>query len=354
MAADCLAQPRLSGACLVVSPLGQPDAITITASVGAGGANISTDVRTIQAALNDVPSESGGPDPALAVDGVVGPLTLAAIKGFQQTHVSIVDSRIDPDGPTLAALNAEPGGNVPIAAQGLAAAAPRRQRRSDFLPPDPAIIPKVLELLERVRGLIRAANFRLTLAGPFITTRKLTVPSGPFLSGARDSLDMLDKVFSLGKFSNPRPSFDNISRVFRNMDVALNRTFETARLIAPVLFVPNTHISMEPIAAAYTSVGGAFRGPKEKFSTLPELANRIYVCQNFLDEVVVDQVEAMVHELAHFVSGQPISITDIVKRGRMRDPAFRDSFDAIKPAEKIKSAEHYAFFALVAKFRNFL
>jgi hypothetical protein len=269
MAVDCLAQQRLSGACVVVSPPGQASDITITASVGAGGANIPTDVRTIQAALNDVPSSSGGPDPALAVDGIVGPLTLAAIRGFQQTHVSIVDSRIDPNGPTLAALNAEPGGNVSIAAQGLTGAAPRRQRRSDLLPPDPAIIPRVLELLERVKDLIRAANFRLAIAGPFVTTRKLTVPSGPFLAGARDSIDMLDKVFGLGKLRNPRPSFDNISRVFRNMDVALNRTFETAPLIAPVLFVPNTHISMEPIAAAYTSEGGAFRGPKERFSAPP-------------------------------------------------------------------------------------
>jgi hypothetical protein len=97
----CLAYSN-NDSCFTVGSRGEPDVTTITSSVGVGGANIPADVRNIQAALNDVPSGRGGPDPALKVDGICGPRTRAAITRFQQTHVAIVDSRIDPNGPTLA------------------------------------------------------------------------------------------------------------------------------------------------------------------------------------------------------------------------------------------------------------
>ena len=355
MEADCLTHSK-SAICSIVNVSSNPEVTVIARSVGAGGANVPADVRTIQAALNDVPSGRGGPSPALSVDGIIGPMTLAAIKRFQQAHaLRVVDSRIDPNGPTLAALNAELDGDVPIAAQGLVGAdAPQRRRKPEFLPPDPEIVATVATLLFKVRDVIRAANFRLSSADRFVTTRKLTIPTDPFLANARESLTMLDAVFGLGKFNNPRPPFENIKRVFRNMDVALNRSFETAPLIAPVLFVPNTHISMEEKAAAYTSVGGAFIAAKIKFKGLGEPADRIYVCRNFLTETPVDQVSALVHELAHYVSGQPIKIGDVVKQGRMLNSAFRPKFDAIKPEEKVASAEHYSFFSIVARFPKFL
>jgi hypothetical protein len=48
------------------------------------------------------------------------------------------------------------------------------------------------------------------------------------------------------------------------MNVALNRSFETAPLIAPTLFVANIFESQEKKAAAYTGAGGAFFGPEVK------------------------------------------------------------------------------------------
>jgi hypothetical protein len=47
-------------------------ATSITASVGEGGINRIVDVRTVQGLINQVPSVLGGPDPTLAVDGLVG------------------------------------------------------------------------------------------------------------------------------------------------------------------------------------------------------------------------------------------------------------------------------------------
>ena len=309
--------------------------MVISRSVGAGGVNRADDARTIQSALNEVSADRGGASPALVADGVVGPLTRAAIKRFQQRHVKVVEARIDPDGATLSALNAELGGGDVAAtpAPGLATAS-ARPRTPEFLPPDPAIDALVLDLLVRVRDLIRAATFRLVSADPFVTIRKLTSPAGPFDENAR------------------RPPFDNIERVFRNMDVALNRTFETDPQIAPVLFVPNTHISMESKAAAYTSAGGAFVTSKVKFRGLAEPADRIYICRNTLTVSVLQQVRIMVHELAHFVSGQPITIGDEVKEFSMLTE--RAAFDAISHARKLRSAEHYAFFAVVARFPQFL
>jgi hypothetical protein len=312
-------------------------------------------VRAIQEALNEIPTASAGAGGALSADGIVGPKTLAAIKRFQQAHVSIVDSRIDPGGPTLAAINAELEGTVPVAASALAlAAAPAARRKPEFLPPDPAIITLVVSLLFKVRDLIRAANFQMATADPFVTTGKLTVPNGPFQANVRHSLELLTTVFSLDRFSNPRPPFDNIKRVFKNMDVALNRSFETAPLVASILFVPNTHISMESKASAYTAAGGAFLSSRVKLKDVGEPADRIYVCRNMLPESVVFQVKTLVHELAHYVSGQPIRIGDVVKQGFMHIKEDRPKFDAIKPEEKVRSAEHYGFFALCCRFSQFL
>lgn len=83
-------------------------AVTIVASVGLGGVNRPDDVRKIQSLLNDVRPERGGPVPKLVVDGICGPLTRAAIHKFQTfMKMPVIDSRVDPDGPTLMALNSE-------------------------------------------------------------------------------------------------------------------------------------------------------------------------------------------------------------------------------------------------------
>src|SRR5262245_32788287 len=81
---------------------------SITASVGAaGGSNSHQDVTTVQTLLNRVPERAGGPVPGLAVDGICGPKTIAAIRKFQvrQFGVSGADGRVDPRGRTLARLN---------------------------------------------------------------------------------------------------------------------------------------------------------------------------------------------------------------------------------------------------------
>lgn len=79
--------------------------MAIKGSVGVHGKNASIDVKVIQASINlTAASNRLGSD--LVVDGRIGPLTLGAIESFQQDVMCMKDpdSRIDPDGPTLAYL----------------------------------------------------------------------------------------------------------------------------------------------------------------------------------------------------------------------------------------------------------
>ena len=253
------------------------------------------------------------------------------------------------------------GDGVPLVARGVFGqcnAAVQHASSSAHFVPDPDIVTGVTHLIPQVRIAIAAAEFRLLTAAPHVSNRKQTLPSGPFNEAARQSLLLLDKVFRFFKFNNPRPAFDNLQRVFRNMTVALNRSFETDPLIAPTLFVPNTSAKMEKEASAYTAAGGAFLGPKVKLKGLGVPANRIYLCSNLASSSVRFRVITAVHELAHYVSGSAIVITDPLD-GFFFDPSDGANLTApepaesrkprnLSPAQKVRDAEHYAAFAFLA------
>ena len=79
--------------------------ISMEGSVGQFGKNLPQDVRLVQSMLNNVPGNDGGPSPALAVDGLIGPKSIAAITRFQQvSRRPVVDGRIDPLGSTITAM----------------------------------------------------------------------------------------------------------------------------------------------------------------------------------------------------------------------------------------------------------
>mgnify|MGYP001265122428 CR=1 FL=1 len=74
----------------------------IQCSVGADGVNMKSDVRIVQAALN----QALKPDKPLVVDGLIGPATISVIDAFQRGAVGLnrPDGRVDPNGRTLRAL----------------------------------------------------------------------------------------------------------------------------------------------------------------------------------------------------------------------------------------------------------
>jgi len=90
------------GGSIFTSPPAAPS--LISGSVGAGGVNVRADVILIQSLLNLVPAAFGGPSALLKMDGIVGPLTIAAIRRFQSVAIGFNDGRVDPGGPTLSRL----------------------------------------------------------------------------------------------------------------------------------------------------------------------------------------------------------------------------------------------------------
>jgi hypothetical protein len=350
MEVDGLGFDAIRGICSIIRP--SPSVgIRISASVGEGGVNRPDDVRLIQSALNDIEVEDGGPDPLLAVDGIAGTLTKSAIARFQLPHIGFADSRVDPNGPTLRALDAErgkpdDGGDVPVAAT----SGKKPGGKKPAFVPNPKLVATAVALMPEIRTLIRAANFRLAVVEPFVSSGKQKLPEGPFLAAARENLKLLQIVFSFFAFPHARPVFENLRTGFRNIDVALNRSFETAPLIAPVLFVPNPVPSEEAKDDAYTTMGGAFFTPEAKISGLGVPANRIYLCEGFGNSIHTRQLITAVHELAHHVSGSPFLIGDQIKQGA-RFPEDHNRLDALPPHQKVRNAEHYAWYAFVAGIR---
>jgi peptidoglycan hydrolase-like protein with peptidoglycan-binding domain len=77
----------------------------ITKSVGKNAWNVKKDVRYVQTLLNYWREHNNRP--AIKVDGVCGPKTIAAIEDFQKARTGLVDGRVDPGGPTIRALDQE-------------------------------------------------------------------------------------------------------------------------------------------------------------------------------------------------------------------------------------------------------
>lgn len=71
----------------------------LSGSVGSGGVNQRSDVGLVQILLNVMRGMQN--KSLLMVDGICGPLTLAAIREFQTEFASTTDGRVDPHGPTL-------------------------------------------------------------------------------------------------------------------------------------------------------------------------------------------------------------------------------------------------------------
>jgi hypothetical protein len=179
---------------------------------------------------------------------------------------------------------AEEGGGdgVPLVARGMFGechAAVQKASGSAHFVPDPDIVTGVTHLIPQVRIAIAAAEFRLLTAAPHVTNRKQTLPSGPFNEPAKESLRLLDKVFGFFKFNNPRPAFDNLRRVFRNMTVALNRSFRNRPAHrSHALCAQHEREYGEGSVSLYSSWRSLPWGKSETDLGVP--ANRIYLCSN--------------------------------------------------------------------------
>lgn len=331
--------------------------------------SIGDHVRKIQQALLQLDRAAIAPGEIAA--GSYGPSTADAVLAYKKKrHIINPSYQTQADNivgvMTMTALDNElladeaPSGGVPVVGRSVSGdckAVLQAAHGAGAFVPNPNIVNAITSLIPQVRIAILAADFHLTAASPHVTNRKQTLPSGPFDAPARVSLQLLDKVFGFFKFDNPLPVFNDIRRVYRNMIVALNRSFETDPLIAPTLFVPNTIASMERIASAYTAAGGAFLGPKVKL-TVGVPANRIYLCSNLAPTTPRFKLITALHELSHYVSGSAIQITDPLHGFYFKpedganlsatEPTINPKLTKLSASQKVRDAEHYATFAFLA------
>jgi hypothetical protein len=265
--------------------------VEIERSVGAGGVNRSADVKTIQDALNGIPLTEGAPVPPLAVDGISGPLTTAAITEFQRKQFPEwkPDSRIDPGGKTLRRIN---------------------ELRFGFMPPEVAkayaTIPEALTRVRAARARVAAVQLRLGL------------PSG-LLSESELKLERWN--WKLDRAENASAHLARIAAVYGRMDETLTMA---AHLVKPGpfgasfhLFLPSGGNPLNRTASAFTTLGGYFHGPTDRDHTGAYL-KAIYITPSYFEKVFATSI--LIHELAHYCGGKEHGAETIGHQASPRPP----------------------------------
>ena len=285
--------------------------ISVSQPVGQGplARNQAVDVRTIQEALNRVTVQGvqGGPMPFLAVDGICGPKTNAAIARFQQVQLSIFDGVIEPARKTITRLN------------------------------------EVLEAVtpEDVRARVSMALPLVSMAiAAAISNLEAVVSNGPATTGlAAQAADRLNRHFLLNTLSADGQSAARVDlfRSYVRYATVMTNT-ESIKIAA----VDEFDLDQSDPKIALTFGKGFFEeggiDPKSN-----RRLDRIHLGFGFFAPNVTPEFGAyiIIHELAHFVGHSDGRF--IVDHGR---GWFNDTF--IKPLtadQRLTNAESYASFA---------
>jgi len=351
-----------NGGCSCCDPPSAPG-VAIDGSVGRGGRNLPNDVRTIQAALNNVSSADGGPTLKLAVDGFVGPLTVAAIEKYQTRKLGWADGRIDPDGPTIHALNGQSGG-VAAPAKGGAAPTPPPKATAEQ---NAKFVERIGLLLPRARHWIAMAQLNIDMASEFVR-RAPAGRSDPFPSLhdiGKSQLGLFDKYFHAGKHSNATKlqQLQKAKRIYDSMTTVITHSL----LEAPMFGWGVGYFQPDPadgtLAAlnyvAYTFYGGwQARRPdgRPRLSGDDNYKGRkdlredtiFFPVGQLLTKTDNYMLETIIHELAHFV-GPGVKSPD-----RIGDHTYdtRADFLTVNNWTALHTAECYGYFAAESALRN--
>ena len=109
-ASYCAWNSRSAALIVDEKPLG---GVSISASVGASGANRKPDVLAVQQLLNKASRIVGSPKLSIKEDGLIGPKTIGAIREFQASQLGFNDGRVDPNHRTIGRLNVLTASPVP-------------------------------------------------------------------------------------------------------------------------------------------------------------------------------------------------------------------------------------------------
>jgi hypothetical protein len=312
--------------------------LTISAAVGLGGRNLPDDVKTIQAALNQVSPEQGGPQTKLEVNGKPGPALQQAIAAFQKRQFAWADSRVDTNNVTIQRLrtyqNDIPAGSTPSL--------------FDRILFRPLTIGLVYATLPQVKSMVDQAlatidQGRLYLHGVSPQNKE----------AAEDKFAIIDTYFNLSQLPKARAlkALQTMSGVFRKMQTVVGAA--VPRFIHGTgYFQPDPQDQKN--LYAFTYAGGFTRKDartgrpkmsKEDNYTGPNLPeDAIYICTGLEGKEGDFVAYNTIHEMAHFVGpelGHPDAIHDLSYR-------HRNGFYSLSTQDALRTADSYAMFAVAA------
>lgn len=356
-----------------------PGAVQIEHSVGKGGVNRRDDARALQIALNAVPESLGGAGESLAVDGLVGPLTIHAIGAFQERWLEVRDARCDPDGPTLALLNAMAGVGDALP-PGTAAAAARTPiiaaKPAKHHSPSPAELARI-QAAELRQFVVEHHHTSIVLRWLFTALRVndaaerhvrrlrglahgATLPASALGDEERCSFLLVAKTFKLHEHAvaAAEAGIRRVDSILRQSMLLINRHIPRPPVVSPApetkgplfvsLFGLPPHV---PAALGYTVEGGLHLapGPSGFFNrfvvpgrVVAERNERIYLPPAF-DDINPDlQRLTMIHELAHNVGGSPGQRSGVDEIGTVDRPV---KWKGLSSFQRLHTADSFGFFA---------
>jgi len=350
-----------SGGCALCDGPGYEGSIVISGSVGRGGRNAYEDVKTIQGALNAVVPSDGGPTLKLAVDGVAGPLTIAAIERYQKRQLGWSDGRIDTDEPTIHALNSRSSGAAP-AQKGVPKPKPVPPPKATAAQ-NKAFIGRIGGLLPRARHWVEMAQLKIDMASEFVRKGRVN-PHDPYPAIhdiGRPELALFDKYFRTG--TSPATTklhqLQHVKRIYDSMQTVLTDSL----LQAPIFGWGVGYFQPDPadgtLAArgyvAYTFYGGwrqRRRDGKPRLSGDDNYEGRKDLRQDtiffpvgkLLTKTDNYILETVIHEMAHFVGPGPNS------SDRVADFTYdtKPDFLTVNNWTALHTAESYGYFAAEA------
>lgn len=286
-----------------------------------------------------MPAGNGGPQPRLAMDGIVGKLTIGAIHRFQARHLGWSDGRIDPDGPTLPRLRSY---SANLDASGLDAPNPNQQRRAHVSIMAESIRRTIaISVLPHARQAIRKTQYELDLVMLKLNKEVLHIKD-LFRGGGPEqrSFRVFNTHFAIAQLST-REAKQNLNFV--------RETFATMRAILDRRrgsFGGNpwgeTIVEVDPITEyvkelEHTIAYSPYQtGNQKRLTRLGISPFRIYFT-NLIDGSSFDRyLYAVIHELAHFVDDE--------KKVKIEDHAygFQEKYKTLAHNLRIRNADCYS------------
>lgn len=303
-----LVRANTGNACITYRFEGGQSAWTIDKSVGQGGFNHKGDVQTIQRLLNLIEVSDGGPMPPLAEDGLVGPKTIGAIRGFQQFHHTGSDGRVDPNGPTLKKMNEVPKNRL-------------AQQNASRLARTAQAMPDLVAMARKAQRTAEAAMDFLRLG----------------IGSSKRAHELADLHFAFGRQAQGA----TIAEL-----AFIRTTFVRAAGVLVSRASPLTGgnpfgvsiYTIDPLGRDWMAYSPMQLGDDNR--DIPEVhSGHVYLC-NGLDAGVVPDLftHILLHELIHFVD-------DESKERRIVDHGYREKAMKLPHSLRMHNSDNYALFA---------